>query len=103
MGDGDEKTYTLTMEVTVIVTDLEELGNWVVDHLPDNSDMSYSSEWTDPDADDDGDEPEPVPAVVTDSAVYLMESPSDMLMLVGQLLPGTCPGIEVEMSTWDVD
>ena len=40
----------------MIVTDLEELGTWVIDHLPQNSDLSYESDWIDPEAEGD-DEP----------------------------------------------
>ena len=72
MSDEEQQTYVVTVSMSVVVSDVGQLENWVGEHIECLPDISYSEEWvdpTDPDAEDSQ------PAYISDVAVYLPTIP----------------------------
>jgi hypothetical protein len=84
---------------------LAQCNSAVVDHIPENSEYYYESDWIDPDYANEhgGVDPEPEEIIAGEVAVYSLGSPYDMLALASEFLPRTLPGVEVTQQSWDVE
>lgn len=100
VSDEEQQTYVVTVSMSVVVSDVGQLENWVGEHIECLPDISYSEEWvdpTDPDAEDSQ------PAYISDVAVYLPDDPGNMLDLAARCLMNGLPGVDILDSDWNVD
>jgi hypothetical protein len=95
MSSDSVGRFRVTIDAEVLVTDLDELRTWVLDHLP--SDCSFEPDWEDREEFDEETNSYPKKDVVLagEEAVYVLDNADSLVDLVGLVLIYTVPGIEV--------